>query len=67
MFLTVPSSTDLFELRDDFLLLSFEFSFDKSLVGNHDVLVFLVDFNNPEFHRLTNEYIVVADGLHVDL
>ena len=57
----------LFELADDFLLLSFEFSFDERLVANHYVLVFLVDLDNLEFHSLTNEYIVVADGLHVDL
>ena len=57
----------LFELADDFLLLSFEFSFDECLVADHNVLVFLVDFYNLEFHGLTHEHVIVADGLHVDL
>ena len=57
----------LLELRNDFLLLGFEFCFDKSLVRNNNVLEFLVDLNDLEFHCLTNEYIVVADGLNIDL
>ena len=57
----------LLKLRDDFLLLSFEFSLDECLVWYNNILVFLVDLNNLEFHCLTNEYVVVADGLNVDL
>ena len=57
----------LFELADDFLLLSFEFSFDECLVTYDHVLVFLIDFHNLEFHGLTHEHVIVADGLHVDL
>ena len=57
----------LFELTDNFLLLLFQFSFDKSLVRNNYVLEFLVDLNYLEFHSLTYEYIVVADRLNVDL
>ena len=57
----------LLEFADDFLLLLFQLSLDESLVRNNDVLEFLVDLNDLEFHRLANEYIVVADRLHVDL
>jgi len=56
-----------FEFTDDFLLLLFQFGFDKSLVGNNHILEFLVNLNNLEFHSFANEYIVVADRLHVDL
>ena len=56
-----------FQLGHDFGLLLFDFVFDKSLVRNHHVLVFVVDLDNLEFHRLVDEHIVVADGLHIDL
>ncbi len=56
-----------FEFTDNFFLLLFQFSFDKSLVRNNHVLEFLVDLNNLEFHSFANEYIVVADRFHVDL
>ena len=56
-----------FEFTDDFFLLLFQFSLDKSLVRNNDILEFLIDFNNLEFHSLANEYIIVADRLNVDL
>ena len=56
-----------FKFTDDFFLLLFQFSFDKSLVRNNHVLEFLVDLNNLEFHSFANEYIVVADRLNVDL
>ena len=57
----------LFELRDDFFLLLFDFGFDKCLVRYNNVLEFLVDLNNLELHCLSDEYIVVTDGLNVDL
>ena len=57
----------LLERADDLLLLSFEFSFDECLVANHNVLVLLVDLNHLEVEGLTNVYIIVADGLNVDL
>ena len=57
----------LLEFADDFLLLLFQLSLDEGLVGNNDVLEFLVDLDNLEFHGLANEYIIVADRLHVDL
>ena len=57
----------LFELRDNLLLLFFEFCLDESLVRNNYVLEFVVDLHNLEFHSLTNEYIVVADWLNVNL
>ena len=56
-----------FELTDNFFLLLFQLSFDKSLVRNNHILEFLVDLNNLEFHCFANEYIVVADRLHIDL
>ena len=57
----------LLELGDDLLLLSFEFGLDECLVRNNHILVFLVDLDDLELHGLANEYVVVADGLHVDL
>ena len=54
-------------MADDFLLLSFELGFDECLVANNDVLILLVDFHNLELHCLANEYVVVADGLNVNL
>ena len=56
-----------FKLADDFFFLLFQFGFDKSLVRNNDILEFLVDFNDLEFHSLSYEYIVVADRFHIDL
>ena len=56
-----------FKFADDFFLLLFQFSLNESLVRNNDILEFLVDLDNLEFHGLADEYIVVADGLHVDL
>ena len=56
-----------FELRDNLLLLFFEFCLDESLVRNNYVLEFVVDLHNLEFHSLTNEYVIVADWLNVNL
>ena len=55
------------QLADDFLLLLFEFCLDESLVAYNNIAVFLVDLNNLEFHCLSNEYVVVADGLNINL
>ena len=57
----------LLEVADDLGFLSLDFVFDKSFVGNNDVLIFVVDFDDLEFHGLVNENIVVADGLDIDL
>ena len=57
----------LLELRDDLALLSFELSLDESLVGNNNVAELLIDLHNLELHGLAHEYVVVADGVHVDL
>ncbi len=56
-----------FEFGDDFFLLLFEFGLDESLVAYYDVAVFLVDFNNLEFHSLVHIHVVVADGAYVNL
>ena len=56
-----------FKLTDNFFLLLFQFSFDKSFVRNNHVFEFLVDFNNFEFHCFSNEYIIITDRLNVDL
>jgi len=56
-----------FELTDNFFLLLFQFSFDKSFVRNNHVFEFLVDFNHFEFHCFANKYIIVTDRFHVDL
>ena len=56
-----------FEFGDDLFLLLLELGLDESLVRNNHVLEFLIDFNHLEFHRFSYEYIVVADGFHVDL
>ena len=57
----------LLQLRDDFLLLLFQFSLDESLVADNNVLVFLIDLDNLELHCLAHENIVVTDGLNVNL
>ena len=56
-----------FEFGNDFLLLSLEFCFDECFVRNHHVFVFLIDFDNLELHGLSNEDVIVANGLHVNL
>ena len=55
------------QLRDDLLLLCFEFSFDKCLVANHNVLVFLIDLNHLELHRFAHEDVIVANRLNINL
>ncbi len=57
----------LLQLGDNLFLLLLELGLDQSLVADHHVFIFLVDFDNLEFHSLVDEYIVVADGAHVDL
>ena len=56
-----------FEFGDDFFLLLFELGLDECLVRNNDILEFLIDFHNLEFHSLAYVSIVVADRLNVDL
>ena len=56
-----------FEFCNDFLLLLFEFSLDECLVRYNNILEFLVNLNNLEFHCFADEYIIVADWLNVDL
>jgi len=57
----------LLETADNLLLLSLQLCLDESLVADNDVLVLLIDFHNLELHRLANEYVVVADGLDINL
>ena len=57
----------LLQLADDLLLLGLELSLDESLVRNNYVAELLVDLNNLELHGLTNELVVVAYGMNVDL
>ena len=56
-----------FKLSNNFFLLLFEFCFDKSLMRNDNILEFLIDFHNLEFHSLSYKHIVVTDRLNVDL
>ena len=56
-----------FEFSDDFFFLLFELGLNESFVRNNDILEFLIDFNDFEFHRFAYEYIVVANGFNVDL
>lgn len=55
------------QFGDDFFLLLFELCLDECLVAHNNILVFLVDLDNLEFHGLVNEYIVVADRANIDL
>ena len=57
----------LLQLGDDFLLLLLQLGLDECLVADNNIAVLLIDLHDLEFHGLANEYIVVADGLHVDL
>ncbi len=56
-----------FELGDDFAFLLLELDLDECLVADNDVLVFLVDLDNLEFHGLAHEHIIVADRTYIDL
>ena len=56
-----------FQFRDNIFLLCFKLCFDKSFVRYNNVLEFLVDLNDLEFHCLTYKYIVIADRFNVDL
>ena len=55
------------QFGDDIFLLLFQLCLDKSLVRYNNILEFLIDLNNLEFHSLTYKYIVVTDRLHIDL
>ena len=57
----------LFKFSDDVFLLLLKFCFNKSLVRNDYILKFLINLNDLEFHCFTNEYVIVADLLNVDL
>ncbi len=57
----------LLELGDDLLLLLLELCLDESFVADNNILIFLVDLDNLEFHGLVNKYVVVADRTYVDL
>ncbi len=56
-----------FKFGDDFAFLLLELSLDKDFVADNNIFVFLIDFNDLEFHGLAHEDIIVADGLDVDL
>ena len=55
------------QFRDNLLLLSLKLCLDESLMRNNDVTELLVDLNNFELHGLSNELIVVAYGMNVNL
>ena len=57
----------LLQSGNDLALLLFQLGLDEGLVGDHDVLVLLVDLDDFEFHLLADVLVVVADGLDVDL
>ena len=57
----------LFEFTDNFFLLCFQLSFDKSFVRNNDIFEFLIDLDDLEFHCFAYEYIVVAYRVNVNL
>ena len=57
----------LLQLRDNLLLLSLELLLDESLVRNDHIAELLVDLHHLELHRLTNELVVVAYGMNVNL
>ena len=57
----------LLKLADDFFLLRFQLSFDKSLVRNYYIAELLVDLNNLELHSLAYELVVVAYWVNVNL
>ena len=54
-------------MADNLGFLGFDFVLDEGFVRNNDVLVFVVDLDDFEFHGLVDEDIVVADGLDIDL
>ena len=51
----------------DHALLLFEFCLDECFVRYDDVLELLVDFDNLEFHLLTNVNVEIANRLHIHL
>ena len=55
------------KFADDFFLLLFQFGFDECFVGNYYVSELLVNLYNLKFHCLSDEYVVVANGFHVNL
>src|SRR5574344_116681 len=57
----------LFKVRDNFFLLCFQLSFNKSLVRNNNIAEFLIDLYDLEFHCLAYEYIVVTYWMNVNL
>ena len=56
-----------FKFGNDFSFLDFKFSFDQGLVRHHYVLVFVVDLHNLELHGFAYVYIIVANGLYINL
>ncbi len=57
----------LLKLADDFFLLCFQLSFDKSLVRNYYIAELLIDLHNLEVHGGAYELVVVAYGVNVNL
>ena len=56
-----------FQFLDDLGFLCFQFIFDQGFMGNYYVFVFMVDLHHFEFHDFVNKYIIIADGLHINL
>ena len=57
----------LLQTRHDDLLLRLKLGLDQGLVRHDHVAELLVDLHHLELHGLVHVYVVVADGLHVDL
>ncbi|MNL22655.1 hypothetical protein D3C87_1440110 [compost metagenome] len=56
-----------FKVVQDLLTLCFEVFLDQDFVRYYYVIVSVVDFHNFYFHTLSDEYVEVANWLHIDL
>ena len=57
----------LLQLGDELCAFEFLFGLQEGFVRNNHVAEFLIDFHNLEVHGGIYEYVVVTDGLDVDL
>ena len=57
----------LLQTGDELCPLDFLLCLEESLVADDDVLEFLIDLDNLEVHGGVHEYVVVTDGLDVNL
>ena len=56
-----------FEFCNNVFFLLFQLSFNKSFMGNNHIFEFLIDFNHFEFHRFSNEHIIITNRLNINL